>query len=86
MIRSQDRDRVRVALQAGGIATDIHYPVPDHLQEAARGTLSATAHLPVTEQAAAEILTLPCYAELKDEEIYAVVSALQSLPREAHVG
>ena len=86
VIRSQDRDRVRVALQAGGIATDIHYPVPDHLQEAARGTLSATAHLPVTEQAAAEILTLPCYAELKDEEIYAVVSALQSLPREAHVG
>jgi dTDP-4-amino-4,6-dideoxygalactose transaminase len=90
LIRSQERDRVRAALSSCGIATDIHYPVPDHLQEAARGahgtTFAAVAHLPATEQAAGEILTLPCYAELLDEEISAVVGALQALPQEARVG
>ena len=92
VIRSQARDRVRAALHARGIATDIHYPVPDHLQEAARGaraahgtTQAAAAQLPVTEQAAREILTLPCYAELEDGEISAVVGALQALGQEVPV-
>jgi len=90
VIRSGERDRVRAALKACGIATDIHYPVPDHLQEAARGargaTLAAAARLPVTERAASEILTLPCYAELTDVEVAAVVGALQGLIQEARVG
>jgi dTDP-4-amino-4,6-dideoxygalactose transaminase len=90
VIRSQARDQVRAALKARGIATDIHYPVPDHLQEAARGargtTLPAAAQLPVTERAAREILTLPCYAELEEDEIAAVVDALQTLAQEAHIG
>jgi dTDP-4-amino-4,6-dideoxygalactose transaminase len=87
VIRSQERDRVRAALEACGIATDIHYPVPDHLQEAARATtLAAAPHLPVTEQAAVEILTLPCYAELLDDEISTVVGALRALRQEARVG
>jgi dTDP-4-amino-4,6-dideoxygalactose transaminase len=86
VVRSQARDRVRAALQARGIATDIHYPVPDHLQQAARGTPAAAAQLPATERAAREILTVPCYAELQDEEISAVVGALQTLSQEARVG
>ena len=93
VIRSPERDRVRAALQACGVATDIHYPVPDHLQEAAHGAhgthgaiLATGAPLPATEQAAGEILSLPCYAELLDDEISAVVGALQALPQEARVG
>ena len=87
VIRSQARDQVRDALGRCGIATDIHYPVPDHLQIAARGTrAAATANLPVTEQTAREILTLPCYAELKDDEISAVADALQALAEEVRVG
>jgi dTDP-4-amino-4,6-dideoxygalactose transaminase len=86
VIRSRERDRVRAALQACGIATDIHYPVPDHLQEAARGTPAAAALLPATERAADEILTLPCYAELRDEEVSAVAGALRALAQEARVG
>jgi dTDP-4-amino-4,6-dideoxygalactose transaminase len=85
VVRTPRRDRVRAALLAAGIATDIHYPVPDHLQPAARGTAAAATHLPATEQATREILTLPCYAELADEEIAAVRAALQALPLEAHV-
>jgi dTDP-4-amino-4,6-dideoxygalactose transaminase len=86
VVRSQARDRVRAALKACGIATDIHYPVPDHLQEAARGTPASAALLPVTEQVAGEVLTLPCYAELEDAEVSAVVGALQALQQEARVG
>jgi aminotransferase EvaB len=93
VMRSPERDRVRAALQACGIATDIHYPVPDHLQEAVRvahgahrTTLAAGVQLPATERAAGEVLTLPCYAELLDDEISAVVGALQAFPQEARVG
>jgi dTDP-4-amino-4,6-dideoxygalactose transaminase len=87
VIRTQARDQVRDALGKCGIATDIHYPVPDHLQAAARGTrAAATAQLPVTEQVAREILTLPCYAELEHDEISAVADALQALAEEVRVG
>jgi dTDP-3-amino-2,3,6-trideoxy-4-keto-D-glucose/dTDP-3-amino-3,4,6-trideoxy-alpha-D-glucose/dTDP-2,6-dideoxy-D-kanosamine transaminase len=86
VIRGTARDRRREALQGGGIATDIHYPVPDHLQEAARGTRAARVQLPATEKAAREVLTLPCYPELEDGEISLVVDALQALPQEARIG
>jgi aminotransferase EvaB len=86
VVRSQARDRVRSALKACGIATDIHYPLPDHLQEAARRTDGAPAKLPVTEQSAREILTVPCYPELEECEIDAVVAALKALVQEPRVG
>ena len=86
VIRTACRDEVRAALRARGIATDIHYPVPDHMQAAALGSEAARTTLPVTERLAREILTLPCYAELRDDEIVAVVEALAALPREAPVG
>jgi len=50
VIRSAARERVRAELSARGIATDIHYPIPDHLQGAARATASAKVQLPVTEK------------------------------------
>lgn len=86
VIRTRARELVRGALQARGIATDIHYPIPDHLQEAARGSLSAAVQLPATEQATREVLTLPCYAELTAGEVSAVAGALQAISLEATVG
>ncbi|MCU1236056.1 MAG: DegT/DnrJ/EryC1/StrS aminotransferase [Candidatus Solibacter sp.] len=73
VMRTPAREEVRGALAARGIATDIHYPVPDHLQPSAPRT---GVHLPATEQAAREVLTLPCYAELEEAEVAAVVEAL----------
>jgi dTDP-4-amino-4,6-dideoxygalactose transaminase len=77
VIRTAARDELRAALAAQGIATDIHYPVPDHRQQAALG--AATPSLPETERAAAEILTLPCYPELRDDELERIASALRTL-------
>ncbi|MEO8372286.1 MAG: DegT/DnrJ/EryC1/StrS family aminotransferase [Candidatus Solibacter sp.] len=86
VVRSKAREWVRDALKRAGIATDIHYPVPDHLQTAAQGTEAGRVQLPETERAAREILTLPCHSELEAMEIDAVTAALEALAREAPVG
>lgn len=52
------RDHFRRHLADHGVATDIHYPTPPHLQPCYRGTL-ATGPLPVTERLASEIVSLP---------------------------
>jgi len=69
VIRSPHRERIRTALAAAGIGTDVHYPVPDHLQESLRGVPFRQTALPVTEACAREVLTLPCFPEMTDEEV-----------------
>ena len=86
VVRSKARTWLREALQRAGIATDVHYPLPDHLQAAAQNTPAGRVELPETERAAREILTLPCHSELTRTEIAAVIEALQALAREAPVG
>ena len=73
VVRTRHRASLRAHLAAAGVATDIHYPVPDHLQPAAGGT--AAPALPRTERACEEVLSLPCYPELADAEVDAVAAA-----------
>jgi dTDP-4-amino-4,6-dideoxygalactose transaminase len=75
--RSPSRDRLRDHLRGDGIATDIHYPVPDHHQLALRDLLPATCSLPATEQVVGEILTLPCFPELSEDEVTHVCGSLE---------
>jgi dTDP-4-amino-4,6-dideoxygalactose transaminase len=60
------RDAMRAYLGERGIGTQIHYPVPIHLQEAAQFLGYRKGDLPVTERVADEVLSLPIYAELTD--------------------
>jgi len=76
VIRSPHRDRIRESLCVQGIGTDIHYPVPDHLQESMRGVPFHPTALPVTERSAREILTLPCFPELTSAEVDEVARAV----------
>ena len=77
VVRTKARDDLRAHLAAAAVATDVHYPVPDYSQAAwTRGR--STAILERTERACAEVLTLPCYPELTDEEIAAVAAACNS--------
>lgn len=69
------RDRVREAFRADGIATEIHYPIPDHRQPGLPPAVRTT-DLRETEDAAGEILTVPCFPELTDLEISRVCDAL----------
>jgi dTDP-3-amino-3,4,6-trideoxy-alpha-D-glucose transaminase len=71
-----DRGHLRRQLEAAGIGTGIHYPVPIHRQPAyADGQVRAGA-LPLTEQAADEILSLPMYPALGAAQVERVAAAL----------
>ncbi|MFO1070022.1 MAG: DegT/DnrJ/EryC1/StrS family aminotransferase [Geminicoccaceae bacterium] len=75
VVQVEDRDAVRRALAAEGIATGIHYAIPCHLQPALAHL--RTAPLPVTEAAATRILSLPMFPHLTDAQVDRVVEALR---------
>ena len=72
------RDDVAAKLAAAGVRTDVHYPIPDHLQPAFAQEF-AHVRLPVTEQTAGQLISLPCFAELTEAEVDQVCDALRSL-------
>lgn len=75
VVTCDDRASLRQHLEAAGIATDIHYPLPDHRQLALRPDGSLPP-LPVTEALAEKVLTLPCFAELTDSEVDFVIERI----------
>jgi dTDP-4-amino-4,6-dideoxygalactose transaminase len=77
VIECQDRNRVQRVLQEAGIETGLHYPLPIHLQKAYSSLGYRRGDLPVTEALCDRCLSLPMYAELTDEQISSVVSALR---------
>ncbi|MDK1021872.1 MAG: DegT/DnrJ/EryC1/StrS family aminotransferase [Candidatus Hydrogenedentes bacterium] len=77
VIRSPQRDALREHLQAEGIATQLHYPVPVHLQEAYAFLDKGPGSFPQSEQAASEVLSLPMYPELTSEEIAQIGRAVE---------
>jgi dTDP-4-amino-4,6-dideoxygalactose transaminase len=77
--RHPDRDGLRKRLEERGIGTAVHYPIPDHRQEALAGRSWRAVGLRVTEGAVNEILTLPCFAEMTDSEINYVCDAIRTL-------
>jgi dTDP-4-amino-4,6-dideoxygalactose transaminase len=75
VVRSPKRDGLRAHLHEQGIASDLHYPIPDHRQPVFRGRYD-DVRLPNTERLVTEILTLPCYAEMSDQDVERVVEAV----------
>jgi len=82
VIRHPHRDHLARDLRARGIDTGIHYPVPVHLQPAYRGRLGNAGWLPETERAAREILSLPMYPELAEEQVRQVAQAIRQFDTE----
>jgi hypothetical protein len=77
VVRVPERERVQTRLRERGIGTGVHYPVPVHLQPAYAERVALGPSLcAATEQAAAEILSLPMYPELTDAQVAAVCAAL----------
>jgi dTDP-4-amino-4,6-dideoxygalactose transaminase len=79
VVRVKERERFQSLLQEKGIATIIHYPVPVHLQESYSECRNQSKYLPVTEKLAGEIVSLPLYPELTDEEVNYVIESVLSL-------
>src|SRR5579859_4242406 len=78
VIRVQDRDGLQKKLTASGIGTGIHYPVPLHVQEAYRHLNYAKGSFPVSERVASEILSLPMFPQLRQDQIRRVVQTVSS--------
>lgn len=78
-VRTQQRSVWQQALQAKGIQTGIHYPTPVHLLPAYADLGYSAGDFPHSERAAAEVLSLPMFAELtrgQCEEVGEAIAAL----------
>ncbi|MCF7907843.1 MAG: DegT/DnrJ/EryC1/StrS family aminotransferase [Candidatus Omnitrophica bacterium] len=76
VIRAEKRDDLQEYLKKAGISTGIHYPIPIHLQPAFSDLDYKKGDLPVTEKTADQILSLPMYPGLKEEQIEYVVKKI----------
>jgi len=76
VIRTPYRDQMQEWLRGNGVGTDIHYPTPIHLQPAFKEMGLREGSLPKTEQYAGEILSLPMYPELTEDEVYQVCESI----------
>jgi dTDP-4-amino-4,6-dideoxygalactose transaminase len=79
VVRCPRRDALRAHLRERGIGTDVHYPIPTHLQPIYRHLGYGPGDLPVSERLADEVLSLPLYPELTRQEVEAVAPAVREL-------
>lgn len=76
VIRVNKRDALKDYLHERGVGTQIHYPIPVHLQDAYKKLGYKAGDFPISERNAEEILSLPIYPELTTEEIEAVAGLI----------
>ena len=75
-VRTDDREKLREALDNQGIQTGVHYPIPVHLQPAHADLGHHAGDFPVAEQVAREVLSLPIFPEMTREQVQTVAEAV----------
>ena len=76
-VPGHDRDAFATALGDRGVGSGVYYPIPNHRLPSFRRELD----LPVTEQAAAECLSLPVHPSLSDDDLEVIVSAVNEVAK-----
>jgi dTDP-4-amino-4,6-dideoxygalactose transaminase len=76
VIRTARRDALREFLAERKIGSEIYYPVPLHMQEALKCLGYSEGAFPESERAAREVLALPIFAEIREDEQQTVVNAI----------
>jgi len=77
VILVDDRDGLQAFLTEKGVGTNLHYPLPLHLQKAYAHRGFKKGDFPVSERTAARLLSLPMFAELSHEQINYVVDCIK---------
>jgi len=85
VVRVENRDEFMKSLASAGIATAIHYPIPLHLQNAYKSLGYRRGDFPVAEKVSAEIVSLPMFPQLRDDQQQQVVSEVLNLVSTAKV-
>lgn len=75
-VRVKRRDELRAFLKEKGVGSEVYYPLPMHLQNCYQDLGYRKGSFPVSEQAAEEVLSLPIYAELSQEQQAYVVQMI----------
>lgn len=78
-IEVEARDALRAGLEAAGVTTNLHYPVPVHLQPAYAWLGHGPGDFPVSERIARRTLSLPLYPELSEAAVAQVIAAVDRL-------
>lgn len=76
VIRTENRDEFKKYMFKNGIGTDIHYPIPPHLAEAYKNLKYKTGDFEITEKYAKEVLSIPTYNGMTDEEMQYIVDVI----------
>jgi dTDP-4-amino-4,6-dideoxygalactose transaminase len=76
VVRVEEREALQRFLQAKGISTGIHYPIPVHLQKGYALAAYPPGSFPVAERAAREVLSLPLYPEITPGQVEVVARGL----------
>jgi dTDP-4-amino-4,6-dideoxygalactose transaminase len=77
VVRSPRREEVQTFLSDAGVQTLVHYPIPPHLQQAYSGLNIPKGSLPIAEQLADEVLSLPIGPHLAPEQADMVIAAVR---------
>lgn len=81
VIRAQRRDELVAHLKSRQIGAMVYYPLPLHLQKCFAYLGHKTGDFPASEQAAAEVVALPLYPELSEDQQRTVVDAIRAFYR-----
>ena len=76
VVRCQEREELKKYLEENDVFTQIHYPIPPHLQECYKDLGYKVGDFPLTEKSAKEILSLPLYNGMTDEELTYVIDVV----------
>ena len=80
---TERRDELREHLEAHGISSGIHYPIPVHRQRGFSNLGYGEGDLPETERVCREVLSLPMYPELATETVVQIADAVRQFCRQA---
>ena len=78
VIRTEKRDELMAYLFEHGVDTRIHYPIPIHLQDAARDLGYKKGNFPRAEKYAKTMVSLPIYPDLRDDQVTYITKLVNS--------